>query len=44
MGKMAKRKKRLNKGIESIEKQIKIHKEKIKNFSHERHWLAGRHR
>lgn len=36
---MAKRKKRLEKGIKSIEKQIELHKEKIKKFSHERDYL-----
>lgn len=39
MGKMAKRKKKLEKGIESIDKQIKLYKEKIKEFSKERPWL-----
>ena len=36
---MAKREKRLKKGIESIEKQIEIHKEKIKKFGHEKDYL-----
>ena len=36
---MVKRKKRLQKGIESIEKQIEIHKEKIKKFGHEKDYL-----
>lgn len=36
---MAKRKKRLNKGIRSIEKQIEKHLEKIEKFSHEKPYL-----
>lgn len=36
---MAKREKRLGKGIESIGKQIKIHREKIKKFGHEKDYL-----
>lgn len=36
---MAKRKKRLMKGIESIEKQIELHKEKIEKFGHEKDHL-----
>ncbi|MBU0466590.1 MAG: hypothetical protein KJ718_05405 [Nanoarchaeota archaeon] len=36
---MAKRKKRLEKGIESIGKQIDLHKEKIKKFGHEKEYL-----
>lgn len=39
MGNMAKRKKKLKKGIESIEKQIEKHKEKIESFAHENPWL-----
>ncbi|NCO10977.1 hypothetical protein GW924_00010 [Candidatus Pacearchaeota archaeon] len=33
------RKKRLEKGIESLEKQIEKHKEKIEKFAHEKPWL-----
>ena len=36
---MVERKKRLEKGIKSIEKQIKLHKEKIKKFGHEKDYL-----
>jgi len=36
---MAKRKKRLEKGIEGIEKQIEIHEEKIKKFGYEKDYL-----
>lgn len=38
---MAKREKRLKKGIESIEKQIKLHREKIKRFGDEKDYLEG---
>lgn len=36
---MASREKRLMKGIESIEKQIEIHRKKIKEFGHEKDYL-----
>ncbi len=36
---MVKREKRLDKGIESIEKQIRLHKEKIRKFGHEKEYL-----
>ena len=38
---MAKREKRLEKGIKSIEKQIEAHKEKIEQFGHEKDYLEG---
>ncbi|MBS3098820.1 hypothetical protein J4462_01260 [Candidatus Pacearchaeota archaeon] len=38
---MAKREKRLEKGIKSIEKQIRLHKEKIKKFGREKDYLEG---
>ncbi len=36
---MVKRKKRLEKGIKSIEKQIELHKEKIKKYKNEKDYL-----
>lgn len=36
---MVERKKRLEKGIESIEEQIKLHREKIRKFRHEKDYL-----
>lgn len=36
---MARREKRLEAGIKSIEKQIEIHKRKIKEFAHEKDYL-----
>ncbi len=37
---MSERNKKLKKSIESIEQQIKKHKEKIKLFSSDKPWLA----
>lgn len=38
---MAKREKRLEKGIKSIDKQIELHKEKVKKFGNEKDYLEG---